>query len=809
MRRLALALGVLLGLSSVCYAAFAIFQTSIDNRTQVNITSAPYNATCNGIADDTAAFLAFKAAWQGTTPVQLNLPNGGNCMYAPTSGQPLWPFKGIADLRVSGYGATLTNSSASQPMLLGGSGTFFDNAHSVRTNTVSANASCVILKTQPSTSISAVTNSTTTATVTADINSAGVLNVTAISSGTVAVGQTIRGIGTVVGTDQTPPGTIVTSQLGGTPGGIGTYQLNITTLTLASQTFNGTGFVRLTVSSTAGYADLDNVFTQNVVGNTQLQNSTNGMYMAKVVDATHLDLMQVPFPTGGTYTSGGTVGGDRTSLFPVGAKVLMAGWVNQAYWSAPYGDPANPAWFDFRTVVSNNPTTHQVCFDQPLTADYKSTWPVYNTGDTFHSDPGGPATLYLLDDTWELNHDYRGFTTVSPNFQITAAGRNVSFTDVTFSGIHCTIPTTNETITFTNVDASGCNIEVDKIIGTINVVGGSVRLWKFQSAATKLLNMTNHTVISSMTGNPVKFVGNNVNFQDVTTSGFGWAPGAYAYGSSREASCTNCTITSAISTGGFTHAVPASMSFGGTGIITVPNWASYGLIETQTRALTPGSNFLLVNSTFGNGALGQVTDVTQDINNTYIQTTFTSGFPFTPTNIQTHPAPIFSCPGCTGSATALSLAQCTAGLPLWSCQSNTYTGGATGASPRGPRPVIWGNLQSIQFTTPVIYGGAGSLSANLTQFANWSMRRTSDNTVIFFGQAYSGGSPSINMKINGTRTLTQSSVTGAQSLDNLVAPGTQLWIGLQPPTGMNFSANTPSDSPQVTVKITTDQGVVP
>lgn len=434
---------------------------------------------------------------------------------------------------------------------------------------------------------------------------------------------------------------------------------------------------------------------------------------------------------------------------------------------------------------------------------------MYATGSAFEVDPGGPATLYRLDDSWELTHDYRGFTTVSPNFQITAAGRNVTFTDVTFSGIHCTIPTTNETITFNNVDASGCNIEVDKIIGTINVSGGSVRLWKFQSSSTKLLNMTNHTVISSMTGNPIEFVGNNVDFQDVTTTGFGWAPGAYAYGSSREASCTNCTIAGSIAQGGFVHPVTAPWSFGGTGIITIPNWASYGLAETQLRALLPGSNFYLVNSTFGNGALGQVTDVTQDLDNMYVQTTFTSGFPFTPTSIRTHPSPIFSCAGCSGSVSAASLAQCTAGLPLWSCQSNTFTGGAGGTTPSSNRPLIFGAMQSIEFSTPVIYGGAGSLSANLTQFHNWSMRRTSDNTTISFGQAYSAGSPSINMKINGTRTLTETTVTGNQAGDNLVAPATELWIGLQAPTGVNFSANTPSDSPQVTVKILTDQGVVP
>src|SRR6266403_3498574 len=101
MRRLTAALIALISLSSACYAAFAIFQTALPSRTQVSLTT--YGATCNGVADDTAAFLAFKAAFQGTTPVQLNLP--GFCTYLPTSGAGMLPFKGIADLIVAGNGA--------------------------------------------------------------------------------------------------------------------------------------------------------------------------------------------------------------------------------------------------------------------------------------------------------------------------------------------------------------------------------------------------------------------------------------------------------------------------------------------------------------------------------------------------------------------------------------------------------------------------------------------------------------------------------------------------------------------------------
>ena len=100
MHRLLVVFAALLVTSSA-YAAFAIFQTAIDPRIQKNLV-VDYGATCDGVANDTAAFLAFKAAYQGTTPVQLNLP--GFCTFDPSGGAFQFPFKGISDLIVSGNG---------------------------------------------------------------------------------------------------------------------------------------------------------------------------------------------------------------------------------------------------------------------------------------------------------------------------------------------------------------------------------------------------------------------------------------------------------------------------------------------------------------------------------------------------------------------------------------------------------------------------------------------------------------------------------------------------------------------------------
>jgi hypothetical protein len=155
MRKWVIAFGLLVSASA--NAAYFQAQTALPFRTQVSFTT--YGGVCNGIADDTAAFLAFKAAWQGTTPVQLNLP-AGICQFTPAFGSAAaYTFAGVSDLIVQGTGTgTTTLKSPTGGFLLGGAGQYQDNLHSVRTNDAAPGDSCVILKTQPAVTISAIAN---------------------------------------------------------------------------------------------------------------------------------------------------------------------------------------------------------------------------------------------------------------------------------------------------------------------------------------------------------------------------------------------------------------------------------------------------------------------------------------------------------------------------------------------------------------------------------------------------------------------------------------------------------------------------
>lgn len=832
--------------------------------------------------DDSAAFTTFKAAFQGTTPVQLNLP--GNCSIFSLQ----FPFKGIGDLIVAGNGSSTSGLAGSGGLLLGGSGQFNDAFHSVRTNTINPGDSCVVLKTAPAVTVSNVQPSfpftsrftastsgnimTVTAVasgtivpgaivgnVTSDPGgtntvqaygtsgttgtggvgtyamsasttlssrnwftapasytgsiaaNTGVLTVTSVEDGTLAVGQVVYGNGSWNGTGgSTSAPTNIISQISGTPGGVGTYQLSNRTTGGGSGKYQSQANIRVTLNSTTGLTSGDTLFLNNIVGQGQLTQRSNGLFWIKVINSTDIDLFQMTFD--GAYTSGGTGGGDRTSLFPVGSKIMVGGWANQAYYGAPYGYPSNPHWFEYRTVVSTNSTTHEVCVDAPFVNQYKSTWPQYNTGrNIFEVDQGGPATIYVLDPSWETTVEFKDLSLITPNGQTTSNGRSITWRNVKMVGAHCAIPTQNVTHTWVNVDASTCQIETDKIVGTWNITGGSIKKINVQSSSIDTINVDG-TAIDAWFGSPKK-----LNIQNSTATST-IQVGTLAYGASDESICTNCTTPDFGRNTPIDRANEAShpWSMSG-GVITIPNAFSASgccqYAETQTRILVPG-HYVAWQGAGGGGTVAQmgrffkVVDVTQDVDNTYVQTSEAGGFPLgawttNGLSVVPHPAPKLTTSFTGGSGNnAIVFNGCPAQSPMFSCANFTYTGTSTSGTTPLYSPAIWGVLDTFTFTNNVPYTGAGALGWTLTRFANIQVLKTDLTTTNF------GATNMINTKLpsgagGGTRTLTPAGATGTQSLDSLTPPPTDAWFGGD--TQVIFTANTPSDSPQVTMTLRTNQ----
>jgi hypothetical protein len=78
--------------------------------------------------------------------------------------------------------------------------------------------------------------------------------------------------------------------------------------TITDATDNGTGLIRLTVGSTAGWVTGDHKKVSGVLGPTE----ANGPWAITVIDGTHIDLQGSTFTH--AYTGGGIVGGSVDAL---------------------------------------------------------------------------------------------------------------------------------------------------------------------------------------------------------------------------------------------------------------------------------------------------------------------------------------------------------------------------------------------------------------------------------------------------------------------------------------------------------------
>lgn len=686
-------------------------------------------ATCNGVADDAAAFAAFNAwatgTWQASHAglIALKIPSGKNCRIASATvtcasfnSNLRCPFVNIKKMLFLGDGSAVSSLTiATVQISFSGMGLASDNLHSARTNTVTAGSSCVTLPSTPVATVSAMAN-------------------------------------------------------------------------------NGAGLWRVTLDTTSGFVDGKSYYFAGVLGATLV----NGLQPVQVIDATHVDLLTAQF--GQTYTGGGTVGGDRTGLFTVGQYAMMGGFDVQGLWLSPFGFPPNLHYFEHVKVASKNSGTGQVCFDTALRNTYKSTWPQYNSGSAFQADAGGPATLYFLDASWDAEFEMRGLTVSDGGNPVYARSRSVIYRDVAFGASSaCAIPT--ETISWSMYDSAmpNCNVEVDKLIGTMTIANSTGKFLKFQSSSTDSVVITNSTFVS-IDGTPKTATISNAI---IGTLG----PGAFAYGRSDETICNACII-STLALQGISQVIASSSYTASGGVITFPNTAASGSAPSQ-RIMVPGTNIFFSGPRLTEG-LFQVTDVTQDFTNTYVATSFAGGFPAITglSALRTHPAPKFTCTNCTGSADVVSISSAPAAAPLYSYQTRTYTGAVGGAAQ--PIYSVWGNLSSASLNVTNAYSGSGSLTFHLDRFDNWFVLNSANANVAY--------GPAANAKIACNRTITLATVTGpcvpAAGDSGLATPdATKSWFTGAQSAGSIFSADVSAicpgvNCPSVTVIIQTDQGVV-
>src|SRR5262249_10913424 len=148
--------------------------------------------------------------------------------------------------------------------------------------------------------------------------------------------------------------------------------------------------------------------------------------------------------------------------------------------------------------------------------------------------------------------------------------------------------------------------------------------------------------------------------------------------------------------------------------------------------------------------------------------------------IRVHPAPKFTCSGCSGSAEALDLAQAPAGAPLYSYSKRTYSGSLAWNAPPTP---VWGRLVRMTVEVSPPYSGAtNKVSMNpIGQFHGFTIK--ADGSVFDYV-------PVVNLSMAGPRIVTPTAVNGQKSGDANLSVPEPVWFSetITPHMNTNISS---------------------
>lgn len=451
-----------------------------------------------------------------------------------------------------------------------------------------------------------------------------------------------------------------------------------------------------------------------------------------------------------------------------------------------FGQPPNPAFYEYRKITANA-GTGVISFSDPLVQPYLSTWPLYFAGSEGEPDLGGPATIYAMPYNWDIDVTFNGSTIDQSSQQTYFKGRKGTFNGggVATNGSNV-IATLNQSITFNDFDQHLVTIEVDKMVETVVVNGGTVNQWQFQSMCPVNFTATNATA-NTYNGTPRNLIilGGSIGSLQV---------GAFAYGRTDSLNVSGATVP-AISVNPVVDTDVTALFTMSNGVI-----SSEDALNGPVRWAVPGTNMVFKGQYNFEGSPFRVVDVTQDNGFTRIRTTLSGGWPTLPLSagklaLVAHPCPNFTMRSTVGCANVEDLSGAPAGRPIWSYSNRTYTK----ATAQVVVPV-WGALVSIKETVSAAYSGAQSPAFDLAGDGS--------PFIINSSGAAAQWNTAINPKVPGERDQFPASHNGTQSGDDLIDPGVGTYL-LNNQIIPRFTTDLSDGDATVTIEIITDQSILP
>lgn len=515
-----------------------------------------------------------------------------------------------------------------------------------------------------------------------------------------------------------------------------------------------------------------------------------------------------------SYNATSADGSRFDSRITVGRVCLLACFDMQGINDSFFGYPPNSFFFEWNVIAGYNSSTGAISFQNPLTQDYKSTFPRWGLENTqFGSDQGGPFTMWVAPDGYNNRVTLENMTIDCPRNQCAVHMRYVTLNNLVMNGPGI-YPTQGDVYDINNcVYTQG--LEVDKMTNEVTFNGTTLTNLQQQSASPNRMILNGGSVVQLETAKYTE--ANNVNFTGTARL----VLGVSSYGSNRRTIINSCTNIAIVQRGG----VQTDDLNGTNGTSPQQNASTFysftaGVIrflKTQndstggtpgntgqqnlTRAFVPGTWVL-----FDDKYIDQVTDVYEDGTYCYVQFANTTSFPFTTVRLKDHPCPDLTVISSTGTAPELEdLNQMPARRPAYSFIKRAYDETLT-TTGTAANPVLIGALNdtdAISINVTTAYSGGGSLS--------WKPTRFSNQFAVWRAGAQQLLDMTINAKIPGNRVYNGATQTwsGAQSGDSLpvLQAGDWLYGSFSSPPTLSASVAGQGLGPVITYTVKCDQGI--
>lgn len=469
------------------------------------------------------------------------------------------------------------------------------------------------------------------------------------------------------------------------------------------------------------------------------------------------------------------------AMFSVGSWVLLAG-IDQQGWGWPF----NSSVYEYKKISAINAGTGEITFSTVVRNRYASTWPLYNAGNSFTGDLGGPATLYVIHPEFDTELHLRGLRILQTSSSF-GAGRSVVLEDVIFDGggdpaAHGPAPSVG--ISYHCIRCSLGVVEVDKALEYLALEDCTAKNVQFQSAVEMAIIKGGR--IEALNG-----TAKHTSINDASIDVLNFGP--TFYGVAKTLRIENSFVGA--KTGTSINAQLISEFVISQGTLRINNaagpviWAVPGarmFIQSTEEARNYGVPFIVI-------------AIRQDATYTYIDTTLPDPLPsiITGTKFGKHPCESVIVHSGYGCPEIVDMSNAPDGLPLNSYSRRIYTGN-WGTSVFVPQ---WG--VPAPFKVNVIRAYSGALPTLTVHFAG-----PFGCDVVYPDYTVDKWDPVVNLKIAGERVVLPGSVTGVQSGDVLSAPGI-IWLvaGYSPALSDDISGDTQDEWPIVEIEAITDQGI--